>query len=239
MSLGGTVKTAVITAGATSILWMVFGGAWFEMLEDNAESSDDTFAEAPGGIEDTPGPSEGMEDVTVPVPQPPVRQVATTSRSEIAIPVEGIAADELTDSFFQPRGAGGMRMHEAIDIMADAGTKVVAAADGTVAKLHNSGPGGNSIYVRSPDRRTIYYYAHLDQYAQGLKEGQRVRTGQNLGTVGSSGNADPAAPHLHFQILETSADAKWWEPANAVNPYPVLTEGALAKPAPARDVSVP
>lgn len=229
MSLSGTVKTAVITAGITSIAWMVFGGAWFDMLESNAaEIDDETLAEAPGGIEDTLSPSDEMEDVTVPVPVPPVRQMASISRTGIAIPVEGIEADQLTDSFFQPRGRDGGRMHEAIDIMADAGTAVVAAAEGTIAKLHNSGPGGNSLYVRSPDRKTIYYYAHLDQYAPGLEEGQRLRAGQRLGTVGSTGNADPAAPHLHFQILETSADAKWWEPANAVNPYPVLTEGAAA-----------
>ncbi|MHA7818160.1 MAG: M23 family metallopeptidase [Erythrobacter sp.] len=229
MSLSRTVKTVIITAGATSIAWMVFGGAWFDMLESNAtEAGDDLSAEAPGGIEDARASSDEMEDITAPIPQPPVRSAASSSQVGIIIPVEGIEADQLTDSFFQPRGGNGERLHEAIDIMATTGTAVVVAAEGTIAKLHNSGPGGNSIYIRSPDRKTIYYYAHLDQYAPGLEEGQRVRAGQRLGTVGSSGNADPAAPHLHFQILETSADANWWEPANAVNPYPVLTEAARA-----------
>lgn len=222
------VITAVITAGATSILWLIFGGAWFDMLDRNTTDPDDIVAEAPaeegppGGIEETPSAEREVEDVTVPIPDPPVRS-ATTSLGGLTMPVAGVGPNELTDTFFQPRGANGQRLHEAIDIMADTGTEVVAASDGVVAKLHNSGAGGNSVYVRSPDRRTIFYYAHLDQYAPGLREGQRVRAGQRIGTVGSSGNADPSAPHLHFQILETTEGAKWWEPANAVNPYPVLT----------------
>ena len=73
-------------------------------------------------------------------------------------------------------------------------------------------------------RETIYYYAHLDEYAEGLKEGQRVRRGQRLGTVGSSGNASEDAPHLHFAIMQTTKDAEWWEPANALNPYTLLTQ---------------
>ena len=136
-----------------------------------------------------------------------------------------IAASELTDTFSDRRADDGVRLHEAIDIMAPEGTSVLAAAPGTVAKLHRSKAGGNAIYVRSPDRRRIFYYAHLAEYAEGLSEGQRIRAGQRLGTVGSSGNASPQAPHLHFAILETTADAAWWEPANAINPYPLLIAG--------------
>ena len=77
--------------------------------------------------------------------------------------------------------------------------------------------------MRSPDRETIFYYAHLDQYAPGLKEGQKVRRGQRLGTVGTTGNAAPDAPHLHFAIMRTTDDAEWWEPTNAINPYPYLS----------------
>ena len=106
--------------------------------------------------------------------------------------------------------------------MAAAGTPVVAAAPGTVERLFQSDAGGNTIYVRSQDRQTIHYYAHLQDYAPGLREGQSVQRGQRLGSVGSSGNADPAAPHLHFAIMRTTPDAEWWEPATAVNPYPLL-----------------
>jgi murein DD-endopeptidase MepM/ murein hydrolase activator NlpD len=107
--------------------------------------------------------------------------------------------------------------------MAPKGTSVLSSAPGTIEKLFRSKAGGNTIYVRSTDGETIYYYAHLDSYAEGLREGQRVRRGQRLGMVGSSGNASAEAPHLHFAILQTTADAEWWEPANAVNPYPLLT----------------
>ena len=137
------------------------------------------------------------------------------------MPVLNIRPSDLTDTYSDSRG-GGTRLHEAIDIMAPRGTSVVAAAPGTVEKIYQSGAGGKTLYIRSADGETIHYYAHLDDYAEGMKEGQRVRRGQRLGTVGSSGNASDEAPHLHFAILQTTRDAEWWEPANAVNPYPLL-----------------
>ena len=88
-------------------------------------------------------------------------------------PVAGVQADQLLDTYTQARAGG--RPHDAIDIMAPAGTPVVAAAEGTVEKLFFSqGGGGITAYVRSPDRRWTYYYAHLQGYAPGLREGQRV-----------------------------------------------------------------
>jgi murein DD-endopeptidase MepM/ murein hydrolase activator NlpD len=140
---------------------------------------------------------------------------------ELAIPVAGVAPGQLVDTFADERG-GGERLHEALDIMAPAGTPVIAAAAGTVEKLFHSAAGGNTIYVRSPDRRTLHYYAHLQGYAPGLKEGQQVQAGTPLGEVGSTGNASPEAPHLHFAVLRTTPDAEWWEPAKAVDPYPLL-----------------
>jgi murein DD-endopeptidase MepM/ murein hydrolase activator NlpD len=80
-----------------------------------------------------------------------------------------------------------------------------------------------TIYVRSPDRTTIHYYAHLDHYAVGLHEGQAVSQGQVLGAVGSTGDASPDAPHLHFEIMKTTPAAKWYEPASDIDPYPILT----------------
>src|SRR5690606_37145503 len=144
---------------------------------------------------------------------------------ELVIPVLNVRAQDLTDTFTDERG-NAQRLHEAIDIMAPRGTTVIAATPGRIEKLFRSKAGGNTIYVRSNDGQTIYYYAHLDEYAEGLREGQRIRRGQRLGSVGSSGNAPEDAPHLPFAILRTTADADWWEPANAVNPYPLLTAKA-------------
>lgn len=139
----------------------------------------------------------------------------------LAIPVAGVQQDELIDTFTQAR-AGGARRHDAIDIMAPAGTPVVAAAPGTVEKLYVSeGGGGITAYVRSPDGRWNYYYAHLRSYAPGLREGQTVQRGQLIGRVGSTGNANPEGPHLHFAIKQMAPGEKWHQ-GRAINPYPLL-----------------
>lgn len=140
----------------------------------------------------------------------------------LIIPVQGIRANQLSDTFTQAR-ANGARVHDAIDIMATLGTPVIAAAPGTIEKLFISKAGGLTIYQRSRDRRTIYYYAHLASYAPGLGEGQPVGRGQVLGAVGFTGNANPLAPHLHFAILQTVPGAKWYQRSLAINPYPLLT----------------
>jgi len=137
------------------------------------------------------------------------------------IPVINVSAVDLIDNYSDERG-GGTRLHQGIDIAAPAGTSVRASAPGTIERLFRSDAGGNTVYVRSEDRETIYYYAHLQDYAPGLNEGQQVRRGQRLGSVGSSGNAEPDAPHLHFEVMRTTPDAEWWEPAASVNPYPLL-----------------
>lgn len=133
--------------------------------------------------------------------------------------MSGVAADQLSDSFAD--GRGGSRVHEAIDIMAPAGTPVVAAADGRIVKLFTSVPGGLTIYQFDPGETLAYYYAHLQRYADGLVEGQEVKRGDVIGYVGSTGNADPAAPHLHFAIFMLGPEKHWWQ-GTAVNPYPLL-----------------
>jgi len=149
-----------------------------------------------------------------------------TSRVEavgrrLIIPAEGVQTGKLVDTFTQARD-GGLRVHDAIDILAPRGTPVVAAAAGRIEKLFMSKAGGITLYQRSRDGKLIFYYAHLETYAPGLAEGQAVRAGQRIATVGSTGNADPAAPHLHFAVLRTRPGAKWHEPATALNPYPLL-----------------
>jgi murein DD-endopeptidase MepM/ murein hydrolase activator NlpD len=149
------------------------------------------------------------------------RRPVMITPSGLAIPVTGVAPRQLIDTYSQSR-AGGAHAHNAIDIMAAAGTPVVSASDGTVEKLYFSrGGGGISAYVRSHDGHWIYYYAHLQAYAPSLREGQRVRRGDPIGLVGSTGNANPAAPHLHFAI-HAMAPGERWHQGTAINPYPLL-----------------
>lgn len=143
----------------------------------------------------------------------------------LLVPVAGIAPRQLSDHFEQRRG---QRRHEAIDILAPGGTPVVAVDDGRITKLFHSKPGGLTIYQYDPSGRLAYYYAHLERYAEGLREGQDVRRGQVIGYVGVSGNADPNAPHLHFAVFRLGTPPRWWE-GEAVNPYPALSR---AQPAP-------
>ncbi len=154
--------------------------------------------------------------------RPRVELGAYRAPSGLIIPVRGVRPGQLTDTFTQAR-EGGLRVHDAIDIMVPRGTLVLAAAPGIVEKLFTSKAGGLTLYQRSLDRRTTYYYAHLDSYAPGLRQDQPVRTGQVIGAVGSTGNANPFAPHLHFAVLQTRPEAKWYEPTVAINPYPLLT----------------
>ena len=164
------------------------------------------------------------EKVTVdPKAQPPVTlaEGIWVGPAGLAVPVQGIKPAQLSDTFTQAR-AGGVRSHDAIDIMAAEGTPVLSASDGTVEKLFFSdGGGGLTVYVRSPDQRWTFYYAHLQGYAPGLAEGQQVKRGQLLGRVGHSGNANPAGPHLHFAINRMEPGERWWQ-GNPINPYPLL-----------------
>ena len=170
----------------------------------------------------------GQKEVIDPAKAPPVAvaEGVTVGPAGLAVPVAGVKADQLVDTFTQAR-AGGARRHDAIDIMAPIGRPVVAAAPGRVEKLFLSrGGGGTTAYVRSDDGRWIYYYAHLSAYAPGLREGQRLLRGAPVGYVGISGNANPAGPHLHFAINRMEPGEKWWQ-GTAINPYPLLA----AKPA--------
>lgn len=213
LALGDRLKTIAVTAIVTSIGWLAFGTGVLDGIGNLAvlrkvETAERTIPAA--------------REKGAPLHETPVRVPAAAAHGGYRIPVAGVRPEQLTDTFTAARG-GGSRVHDAIDIMAPRGTPVIAAASGTLEKLFTSKPGGLTIYVRSPDRRTITYYAHLDSYAPGLREGMAVRAGQQLGTVGSTGNADPAAPHLHFAIMQTTPDANWWDPATAINPYPLLT----------------
>jgi murein DD-endopeptidase MepM/ murein hydrolase activator NlpD len=137
----------------------------------------------------------------------------------LLIPVDGITAAQLRDTYNSARSGG--RVHDAIDIHAPRGTPVLATADGTIRKLHSGERGGLSLYQMDDDGRTRYYYAHLDQYAEGIVEGRRVRRGEVIGYVGDTGNAQPGDYHLHFSIAILHSPSRWWEGTN-VNPYDVF-----------------
>lgn len=183
--------TALVTATLTSLYWITA----YDLLDGPATAST-------GGSDWRP-------------------EEAANRRADlaIAIPVEGIKPSELINSWDQSRAQG--RLHRAIDIPAPVGTPVLAAMDGRIEKLFNSDRGGLTIYQRADDGRLMLYYAHLQGYRRGLAEGQAVTRGQVIATVGASGNADPAFPHLHFQMLETTPESPW-NVGEPINPYPLL-----------------
>jgi murein DD-endopeptidase MepM/ murein hydrolase activator NlpD len=150
------------------------------------------------------------------------RPPADLLQRDLLVPVQGMARTKLTDTFDDARGQG--RVHNAIDIMADRNTPVLAIESGRIVKLFTSNLGGLTIYQFDPAETYCYYYAHLDHYAPGLKEGDQVTRGQVIAYVGSTGDASPDAPHLHFEISRLHADKKWWQ-GDPINPYPVLRQG--------------
>lgn len=178
-----------------------------------------------------PGPrvERAPQATPAPVTPPPVRvppvQDGAALPTGLLVPVQGVRGSDLVDTYGDARGSE--RRHEALDIMAPAGTPVLAVADGHVEKLFSSERGGLTVYQFDRSGTWCYYYAHLQAYAPGLAEGQALRRGALLGYVGSSGNADPAAPHLHFALFRLTPERQWWN-ATPVNPYPLLA----AAPAP-------
>lgn len=158
------------------------------------------------------------------IPVPPVQgasNLGTLGDRHIGFPIADLRTTDLIDTFDQARD-GGDRRHEATDILAPRGTPVLAVDDGIVKKLFNSKPGGITVYQYDPTEHYCYYYAHLDRYADNLKEGQQVRRGDVLGYVGSTGNANANTPHLHFAILQLGPNKEWWQDTTPVNAYPIF-----------------
>ncbi len=143
--------------------------------------------------------------------------VARLRDRALAVPVAGVRASDLVDSYLQDRDAGS-RTHEALDIPAPAGTPVLAVEEGRIAKLFTSRQGGLTIYHFDPAGDFAYYYAHLDRYAPGLTDGAMVHRGQVIGYVGSTGNASISAPHLHFGVYRLGPSKVWWQ-GKPLNPY--------------------
>jgi peptidoglycan LD-endopeptidase LytH len=144
--------------------------------------------------------------------------IADLRARNMTVPVEGVTLRDLRDNFGEKRDS--VRQHEALDILAPRGTRVIAVEDGTIAKLFTSDRGGLTIYQFDPTRTYAYYYAHLDRYAPGLKENMAVERGQLLGFVGTTGNAPKDTPHLHFAIFLLTEKKQWWQGA-PLNPFEI------------------
>ena len=191
-----------------------------ERWVDGIDDAGDGVVEAARGRPEVA--TTGTADVVRPAPPPepvigPPPAEALMAR-DLLVPVEGVDPDDLVRSFSDARGG---RKHEALDILAPRGTPVKAVEAGTIARLFSSKAGGITVYQFDPSEQYCYYYAHLERYAPGLAEGDKVRKGQVIGFVGTSGNAPKDTPHLHFAIFQLTAAKRWWE-GTPIDPYDVL-----------------
>jgi murein DD-endopeptidase MepM/ murein hydrolase activator NlpD len=184
----------------------------------------------PGGQHRAERPLAADGKNQLPLTKAPMRSSTTTPSIEadplaelrdrqLEFPVRGALRRDLRDSFYETRDS--TRTHEAIDIMAPRNTPILAVEGGTIARLFESKAGGTTIYQFDPTTRYAYYYAHLERYADGLREGNHVQRGQVLGYVGTSGNAPKDSPHLHFAIFRLTDKKQWWR-GSPINPYEVL-----------------
>ncbi|HWN10637.1 MAG TPA: M23 family metallopeptidase [Pyrinomonadaceae bacterium] len=194
-----------------------------ESLQPTASPATSATSPQPSGVNPTPSPPDMKADPAVTENQQQ-SQDATLANNfvgtlKLIIPVAGVRPDQLLDTFTDSRSEG--RAHDAIDIMAPAGTPVVAAADGEIIKLFPSERGGTTIYQLTPDKKLMFYYAHLQRYADGIEVGKFVRQGETIAFVGDTGNAGAGNYHLHFSISIVADPKRYWEGTN-INPYPLL-----------------
>jgi len=216
------------TAGAFALGFaagiLVLGGVvWYRMQAPPAVAAVPITETGPTPL---PPPLPVPTPLTVPpvVSAPPVRGDAdrkmpeSTGTPHLAMPLAGINPSSLTESFYDTRDG---RTHEALDLPAARGTPVLAVAEGNVAKLFTSKQGGLTVYQFDNSQKYCFYYAHLDRYQPGLKEGTLLRKGEVLGYVGSTGNANANSPHLHLAVFELGPEKKWWQ-GKAIDPLPLL-----------------
>lgn len=232
-ALASHLRTAVLSLCTFAV--MVFAAfAWWDAhnrrLPDDLVDVAETMAGRPldpASAAEAPAKEPAVDpQVPAAAKEPPIARPAAPppavepelAARHLLIPVSGVAASALRDSFEEGRIG---HQHQAIDILAPRHTPVVAVEDGTVAKLFRSRFGGVTVYQFDRDSRYCYYYAHLQGYAPGLHEGEAVSRGQVLGYVGTTGNAPADAPHLHFQIYELTPEKRWWE-GKPINPFPYL-----------------
>ena len=175
------------------------------------------FPEAPA---ESPAPT----DVAEPLDAYGEADIARLRAGGLLVPVRGAVLNKIDDSFDAPRDGG--RRHDSVDILAPRGTAVLAAIDGTILRVGTNALGGNVIWMDDDEQRFVLYYAHLDRYARGIKQGDRVMRGTVLGYVGTTGNAPPDIPHLHFQLMRITDIKKWWN-GTPLNPLPFLVSDVM------------
>jgi murein DD-endopeptidase MepM/ murein hydrolase activator NlpD len=224
-----TIKHAIIIVAAFALLLLVFRlGIYVRRI---AESTSPVPTEADSSTQASP--EIGSPPISPSTPAPPVDQETPENRDmsrpaetpvsinpgALTIPVAGVRPEQLRDTYNEARSEG--RTHNALDIMASCGTPIVAATAGKIIKLFQSKLGGITIYQLGADNRTVYYYAHLARYADGLTEGGLARQGEVIGYVGDTGNVAPGGCHLHFAIWIATDPKRYWNGEN-INPYPLL-----------------
>lgn len=199
---------------------------WSSQSSTNNSASSLSASPAPSANADSPVPaptSAARPSLSIPESQTPNSSPPSvgggTSLNNLIIPVAGVRPDQLRDTYSESRSEG--RVHDAIDIPASLDTPVLATADGIILKLFQSERGGTTIYQLSTDQKYVYYYAHLDRYAEGLVEGHLAKQGETIAYVGDSGNAGAGNYHLHFSIAMISDPKHYWQGVN-INPYPWL-----------------
>ncbi|MDP3718398.1 MAG: M23 family metallopeptidase [Acidobacteriota bacterium] len=172
----------------------------------------------PSARETPPAISRPPETAST-VPAMSANAVEVLRNRRLEVPVQGARREDLRSMFDEQRGTS--RRHEAIDLLAPRHTPVIAVEDGTIARLFISDAGGLTVYQFDPTSTYCYYYAHLEGYAAGLKDGDRVKRGDLLGYVGTTGNAPKDTPHLHFAIFQLTDQKQWWQ-GTPIDPYTVL-----------------
>jgi len=227
IALGAAVKTGVIEihrggggAGASGNVAVRTGAGDVEMPTIPRDGKPASPATKP-----PPTPRELASDTLVAAAEPndsnavrPTPDELAQLASNLIIPVVGVEPKDLLDTFDEARGS---RRHNALDIPAPRGTPVLSATAGKVLRLFTSQDGGLMVYASDPTNRFVLMYAHLDRYANGLADGMPLQRGDTIGFVGTTGNAPPNVPHLHFGIARTSNVERWWT-GMPVDPRPLL-----------------
>ena len=218
--MGGRIPAVIAVLAGVVTGWSLCGGPPAPVVPTASAAGPAT----PRGVVDAPVPAAG----STPAPtggasgtSDVADEAAITALRQrgLRLPIDDADVERLKGMFARTRD--GSPPHEAVDIVAQHDTPIQAVDDGTIAKLFTSQAGGLTIYQFDPDRRFSYYYAHLERYAPGLAEGQQVMRGDVIGFVGTSGNAPPDTPHLHFAISELDAARQWWS-GRPIDPYLVF-----------------
>jgi peptidoglycan LD-endopeptidase LytH len=223
------IKRVLIIVAAFTLSLLVFRlGMYMRRVTESASHVPTEDQSSPQA-----SPEIGSSPIAPSRPAPPVGQETPEDRDvarpagtpemiksdALTIPVAGVRPEQLRDTFNEARSEG--RTHNALDIMASCGTPTVAATTGKIIKLFQSARGGITIYQLGADNRTVYYYAHLARYADGLTEGRLAQQGEVIGYVGDTGNVAPGGCHLHFAVWIVTDPKRYWDGEN-INPYPLL-----------------